>query len=333
MDITNNILNTIKYYGMLEKGDKVLTAVSGGSDSVFLLCALRRLKDKLGLKLWVAHMDHGIRGEESRKDAEFVRKLARSLDLKFVHKKLKPDAKKTKISLEEHLRAARYDFFKKAAKKTGANIVATAHTMDDQAETVLMRIVKGASLKGVVGIHPVRLEKKVKFIRPLIEIRKKDILGFLKKERIPYRIDRTNLDDKFLRNRVRNKLLPYLRKINPQVERSLCNLADSLREDFDFIEKEKKKKRALIKKRKRTYYIALSDILLQPKAIRREMIRDAMGLTGANIKKLTFRHWKDIDLFLRTKRTGKALDLPGSVKIERRADCLIFSKLYDIIKG
>lgn len=326
MDLTQKILDTINRYGMLRKGDKVLVAVSGGPDSVCLTHILNRLKDKIGIELYLAHMDHGIRGAESRRDAVFVKKLAESLGLKLACKKLNPKKIKSKLSLEERLREKRYDFFKKARLALRADCVATAHTLDDQAETVLMRIMKGASLKGAVGIHPVRADKDIKFIRPLIEIEKKDITEYLKKRKVPFRIDRTNLENRFLRNKIRNSILPYLEKINPRVKRSLFNLAESLREDYEFIEEEKKKRQSLIKSKKSSRYIGLPDILLQPKALQKEIVREALKSIGGNIKKLTFRHWKDIELFLRMKEKGKSLDLPGGVKIRKAENRLIFTK-------
>ena len=326
MDLAHKIRNSINRYEMLEKGERVLVAVSGGPDSVFLLYILNRIKDTLGIKLYVAHLDHSLRGRESQGDALFVKKLSDKLGIKVVRSKLSKRKSKSKLSLEEILREKRYEFFKKAARKLRVGTVATAHTLDDQAETVLMRLIKGASLKGVVGIHPVRIDKDIKFVRPLIETEKKDILKYLKEKKVPFRTDRTNLEDKFLRNRVRNKVLPYLAKINPRIKRSLFNVAESLREDFEFIEKEKRKTRRLIKTKKSDRHILLRDILLQPKALQKEIIREAMLSIGGNIKKLSFRHWKDIDLFVRRTEKGKSLDLPGRVRIRKTHDSLIFTR-------
>ncbi|MBN1354500.1 MAG: tRNA lysidine(34) synthetase TilS [Candidatus Omnitrophica bacterium] len=335
MHLERKILDTIDYYGMLRTGSKVLVAVSGGADSVFLAYVLNRLKRKLGIKLYLAHLDHGIRGAESRRDALFVKKLADKLGIKLYSGRLKPahaaKRAKARLSLEEELRNKRYAFFKKAAASSGARTVVTAHTLDDQAETVLMRVIKGTALKGLIGIHPVRTDGIIRFARPLIEIEKSEITNYLKNEKIPFRTDSTNRDDKFLRNRIRNKVLPYLEKINPQIRRSLSNLADSLREDFEFIESEKKKIDKMVKTGKHARHIPLADILLQHKALRKEIAREALKSVGGNIKKLTFRHWKDIDGLIRTKKSGKSLDLPGAVKISKTAEKLIFAKTHDII--
>ncbi|MBL7155521.1 MAG: tRNA lysidine(34) synthetase TilS [Candidatus Omnitrophica bacterium] len=320
------ILNTIARYDMLRKGDRVMVAVSGGPDSVFLLHSLNRLKNRLGIKLCVAHIDHAIRGKESRQDALFVKDLAGSLGLKLAFTKLSSKKTKSKLSLEERLREKRYNFFKKAAIKLGAKVVATAHTLDDQAETVLMRVIKGTSLKGIVGIHPLWNTGSIKFIRPLVELEKNGMLEYLHKKKIRFRVDKTNREDRFLRNRVRNRILPYLEKTNPRIKRSLFNLAESLREDFEFIEEEKAKRIRIIKTKKALCYISLRDIFLQPKALRKEIVREALKAVGANIKKLTFRHWKDIDIFIRAKKIGKSMDLPGSVKMCKVRDRLIFTK-------
>jgi tRNA(Ile)-lysidine synthase len=310
---------------MLRAGDKVLAAVSGGPDSVFLVHILKYLERRLGIGLYIAHMDHGVRGRESGRDARFVRKLAKSLKVKAVHKKL-ISIKNTAspFSLEERLREKRYEFLKATASRLKCRLVATGHTLDDQAETVLMRIIKGASLKGIIGIHPVRRDGRIRFIRPLIEIEKKDIIGYLKTRRLPFMVDRTNLENRFLRNKIRNRILPYLARINPRVKRALFNLSDSMREDYDFIEEEKKKIKPIRKGKKSARYILLRDLVLQPKALQKEIAREALKEAGGNIKKLTFRHWRDIDSLIRTKQKGKSLDLPGGVKIRKARDRIIF---------
>lgn len=323
-DLINRILNTIKRFEMIKPHDKVMVAVSGGPDSVFLLYVLDSLKDILNIKLYVAHLDHGIRGRESENDALFVKRLANHLGLDSVIKKNREKIK-GKISLEEFLREKRYKFFKEACKKTGSSIVATAHTLDDQAETVLMRILQGTTSKGLIGIHPIRYEGNIAFIRPIIELQKRDVLRYLKDKRIGYRIDRTNSDNSYFRNKIRNNILPYLEKINPQIKRSLFFMAESLREDYAFLEEEKKKRRCLIRRGK-DVSIRLSDMLMQPKAIQRELARDLMISLGANVKKLTYRHWKAMDEIISRHSANKSISLPGGVMMRKTRDKLVFLK-------
>ena len=325
MDLIYDVFDAINRYGMLEKDDRVLIGLSGGPDSVFLTYALMRLRRKLGVKIFIAHLDHGTRGKASRRDARFAKRMAETLGLKIICKKSPPVKSRSKLSPEEILREKRYAFFKKSAGRLKTSVVATAHTLDDQAETVMMRVIKGASLKGIVGIHIVRKDAGIKFIRPLIGIEKKDILKYLKKKKIPFVTDHTNLENRFLRNRVRNRILPYLARVNPRIKRSLFNLAETLREDFEFIEAEKRKRQGLVKTKKSSSYILLRDILLQPKALQKELVREALKSINANIKKLTFRHWQDIDRFVRTKVKGKSIDLPGKVKMRKTSDRLLFT--------
>ena len=151
-NLIERVLKTIRNYEMLKPGDTVLVAVSGGPDSIFLLQALAHLKNKLKLNnLVVCNLDHGIRGKESSQDSLFVKKITEYSDLGYIHKKIDLSKNRSKgLSTEETAREERYKFFKEAAKAVKAGVIATGHTLDDQAETILMRIIKGASLKGVV---------------------------------------------------------------------------------------------------------------------------------------------------------------------------------------
>ena len=315
---------------MIKPADTVLVAVSGGPDSIFLLHALKSLANKLKIKkIAVCHLDHGLRGKESASDALFVKKIAKELGLQFFSKKVNlAKAKAGKLSVEEMAREARYRFYKDAALKARANIVATGHTLDDQAETVLMRLVKGASLKGVVGIPPVRREGSIVFIRPLLGIEKKEIADYLERTKIGFRIDRTNLEKIYFRNVVRSEIIPFLEKYNPRLKRSLSNFAEHLREDFEFIEKEKDKARKIISQSDAgELEIQLKDIVIQPKSLQKEILRDALEKIGGEVKRLSFRHWKDAEDFIKYKRTGNALDLPGGIRITRTVRTLRFHTL------
>lgn len=322
-------LKTIRNYSMVRAGDAVLVAVSGGPDSVFLLQSLRALKKKLGIsKLAVCNLDHGLRGEESRQDSIFVRRLAKSLGLEFIHRKgdltkARPD----KLSTEEIGREVRYKFFHDAARKSGANVIATGHTLDDQAETVLMRLVKGASMKGIVGISPVREEKGLRIIRPLIELEKKEITGYCDESGIAYRIDRTNLEPVYFRNIVRQEIMPFLEKYNPRLKRVLSGLAEHLREDFEFISKERRKAARIISLTKAgAVEICLKDIVVQPKALQKEVLRDSLEKAGGIIKKLSFRHWKEVENLIAQRRKGSSVDLPGGIRVTRTDRLLVFCK-------
>jgi len=329
-ELMEQVLKTVKNYDMLKARDAVLVAVSGGPDSVFLLHALSRLKSKLGLSgIFVANLDHGLRGAESEGDSLFVKKVSAKLGLECIHRRVKLEGVKSKkYSTEELAREARYEFFSETAGKTGANVLATGHTLDDQAETILMRFIKGASLKGIVGIAPVRMEGTLRIIRPLIELEKARIKNYLDLLGMSYRIDRTNSEPIYFRNIVRNDIIPYLERYNPRLKRALFNLAQHLREDFEFIEEEKSKASKYISPSgSQAIEIKLKDIVIQPSALQKEILRDALNRIGGEVKRLSFRHWKDMESLIKYKKKGDSIDLPGAIRITRTDEVLRLGKL------
>lgn len=329
-NLVERVLKTIRNYEMLTPGDSVLVAVSGGPDSVFLLYAMDRLKNKLKIKkLVVCNLDHGLRGPESRADSLFVKKISGEMGLELVHKKIDLNKSGLKnLSTEEAAREARYRFFRDAAKKSHANIIATGHTLDDQAETILMRLVKGSSLKGIVGISPVREEGMLHIIRPLIELEKGEIVKYLDAAKIPYRTDRTNLEPIYFRNVVRSQIIPFLERYNPRLKRVLFNLAEHLREDFEFIYRERlKARRYMFKGGEEIIEISLKDIAVQPRAIQKEILRDSLDKVGGEVKKLSFRHWKEMEGLIKHKRKGSSVDLPGGIRVSRTARELVFRRI------
>ena len=325
-NLLERVLKTVRNYDMLKSDDRVLVAVSGGPDSVFLLYAIHSLKNKFKLqKISICNLDHGIRGKESAEDSLSVKRLAKGIGLEFIHKKVSMKALAVKgLSTEEIARQARYKFFHEAASHAGANVIATGHTLDDQAETVLMRVIKGASLKGVIGISPVREEKSIRIIRPLIEIEKSEILRYLDREGIPYRIDRTNAEPIYFRNVVRSRIVPFLEKYNPRLKRALFSLAEHLREDYQFIEEAK---RSVKVSKCQGVKVELKDIIRQPKAIQKEILRDLLEEAGGEVKRLSFRHWKELENLISRKGKGSSVDLPGSIRVLRDGRALVFSRI------
>lgn len=328
-NLVERVLKTVRNYSMFKPGDTVLVAVSGGPDSLFLLIALKSLKAKLKLKkLIICNLDHGIRGRESGEDSLFVKKMAEDYDLGFIHKKIDIMDKKPKgLSTEEAAREERYKFFNAAAGAVKADVVATGHTLDDQAETILMRIIKGASLKGIVGISPVRDENGVTVVRPLFELEKKEIERYLDERSIAYRVDSTNLEPVYFRNVVRKEILPHLEKYNPRLKRALCSLAEHLREDFEFIKEAKKdaiRKTLYAQRDGRKLELKLKDIVIQPKALQKEILRDCLERSGGEVKRLSFRHWKDLERMIAYSSKGSALDLPGDIRVTRTSTSLVF---------
>jgi tRNA(Ile)-lysidine synthase len=216
---------------LLTDGECVLVAVSGGADSVALTLMLHELiaGGQRSLTLHLAHMNHGLRGDESDADEEFCRALAGRLDLPIAVARVQLPAAG---SVEATARDARYAFLARTAAQVGATAVVTAHHADDQAETVLMRILRGAAVTGLGAIRPVRaLDSHTRLVRPLLDVRKADILAFLSERGQPFRTDRSNADTSFTRNRIRHILIPALERDYPEFSAaSLCNLARSARQ-------------------------------------------------------------------------------------------------------
>jgi len=234
MNLEERLLRTISDYGLLKQGDTVLVALSGGPDSVALLHLLNGLRDKYNLKLAAAHLDHAIRINSAR-DREFCRDLCRGLKVKFYSRRVDIGklAKNKKANVEETGRKARYEYFNTLCAKYDYKRIATGHTMDDSAETVLFNLIRGSGLKGLSGILP----KRGKIIRPLIDIRKSDIINWLKENKIKYRTDPTNRSLRYSRNRIRNRIIPEMEKINPEIVKSLSRFSKNISEEFELIEK------------------------------------------------------------------------------------------------
>jgi len=236
----NKLFNCIKSHGLFNRGDSVLVAVSGGADSVALLCALRAMATRLNISLSVAHLNHCIRGKASDADAEFVRKLAILLGVPYTVGRTDVPrlAKRKGLSMEMAAREARYDFLADAARKMKADVVATAHTADDQAETLLLKLARGAGPRGLSGISCQIIMDGLKIVRPLLDMRRSEIEKFLRGRKQNWREDKTNLDPAYLRNRVRHEVLPFLeKKLNPDIRAALIRTADVLREEDKWLEK------------------------------------------------------------------------------------------------
>jgi tRNA(Ile)-lysidine synthase len=212
---------------------RVAVAVSGGADSVGLLRALAEIAPEMGLVLSVAHVHHGIRGAAADEDAQFVAELAERLGLAFcVHRVDTPAAaRERKQTLEEAARHLRYGWFRTLLAEGQADAVATAHTLDDQAETVLHRLLRGAWTEGLGGIHPAIACAGGVILRPFLETRRADIVAWLRKLRQTWREDASNADTMFTRNRIRHELLPRLREFNPRIAEQLAHMATLARDE------------------------------------------------------------------------------------------------------
>ena len=228
--MNNKVLKTVKKYNMLSKGDRVLIGVSGGADSIALLEFFVSVKEKYDLDICVAHIEHGIRGEDSVNDSEFVENYCKKLGVNFYLKTIDAPnlAKKAKMGVEEYSRMARYDFF----NTIECDKIATAHNLTDNIETLLFRLARGTGLKGACSIPAVR----GKIIRPFIEVSSGEIRKWCNDNNIPYRVDCTNSDSAYSRNLIRLEILPLFEKLNANYQDNIENFISDVNEDYAFID-------------------------------------------------------------------------------------------------
>ena len=229
------ILKTIKKYNLISNGDKIVVAVSGGPDSMCLLNILKNLRQKFNIELFVAHINHMIR-EEADSETEYVKNYCERNNIKCFIKRANvlEMAKEQKKGTEEMGRIVRYDFFEYVANEVSADKIAIAHTENDNAETILMNLMRGASLEGLKGIEPIR----EKYIRPLIECNREEIEKYCEINKLDPKFDKTNNDNTYTRNKIRNLLIPYIKKeFNPNIIETLNRLAVLARQDATYFNK------------------------------------------------------------------------------------------------
>lgn len=234
--LENKVKSTIKKYDLIKNGDNIVVGVSGGPDSMTLLNVLINLKENLNLKITVAHINHMIR-QEAEEETKYVQNFCKQRDIECFVKREKVEelAKNNKIGTEEAGRKLRYSFFEEVLEKVNANKIATAHTANDNSETVLMNIIRGSGTSGLKGIEPIRENK---FIRPLIECTREEIEEYCEEKKLQPKIDKSNSENIYTRNKVRNMLLPYIKEnFNPNIVNSLNRLSELAREENLFLEK------------------------------------------------------------------------------------------------
>lgn len=234
--LEENFLNTIKENNLIEKGDKIVVGVSGGPDSITLLYCLNKYKEKLGCEIITAHINHLIR-KDSTEDEQFVENTCRKMNIKCYIKRedIIKMAEKEKRGEEETGRIVRYAFFDEIANKENANKIAIAHNMNDNAETMLLNIIRGCGLSGLEGIQPKEYNK---YIRPLINCKREEIEEYCEKNNLNPRIDYTNKENVYKRNKIRNELLPYLKGLNPNIIQNLSRLSKIIKNENEYINSE-----------------------------------------------------------------------------------------------
>lgn len=327
--LINQVYQTLTRHSMLRAGQKVLIGLSGGPDSITLARTLIHLKEKLGILLGAAHLNHCLRGEESLRDEKFVREFAQKngLDLIVESVDVANLAKQEKRSVEDAGRHARYDFFNKTAKTHNYDRIALGHNWDDHVEQVLMSLIRGAGPKGLKGIPPVRENR---FIRPLINISKTEILAFLKEIGQDFVTDSSNEDTAYLRNRVRHRLIPFLEKeFNPDIKAGLARLSGIISLEDNFLEEVLKHEEDKIVKSRcpGKVELSVSELNRIHPALSRRLLRSALFMVKKDLNRISHTHIHDIlNLGQAGVESGKSLDLPGQIRVYRKKEIICIKK-------
>jgi tRNA(Ile)-lysidine synthase len=319
------VKNTIENASMLAQGDHLLIAVSGGPDSVALMQVLILLSSQYQLHLTTAHLNHGLRGAEAKGEEEFVRRLCTEKGMACICKTV--DIRTLQIgsgrSLEEICREERYRFLNEAAETCGAQKIATGHHRDDQAETVLINLLRGSGLEGLKGIAPVR---DGRIVRPLLNVSKEEILEFLNRQGLAYMVDSSNLDPVFLRNRIRNDLIPDLTtRYNPRIVAGLCRMAEIIRREDDYLQtavRHNLRRWGIIPGKEETL-LPLNAFQGLHEAIQGRIIKTLLEAAVPSGNGVGYRHIEAVLALLRPSyRKRTSLDLPCMIRVEKEERAL-----------
>ena len=303
------VKKTIAQYGMLTDGQAVVAAVSGGPDSAAMLDCLLRL----GYRPIVVHLHHGLRGREADADETFVRRLAETHRLPIHVKRVDAAAlaREKGVSIEEAGRSARYLFFWEVMERTGCMRTALAHHRDDQAETVLMHMLRGSGPEGLKGMEPVR---DGVFIRPMLYVSREDILAYCRGRGLSYREDATNADTDYRRNRIRHELLPQLTQYNPKIREALCRTAEIMREEDACMAAYGGRLYAeMAALTDRAISLPINKLMAVPLAMRRRILRRAVSAVGS-MRDVGYGHIEEVLGLL--AGPGSAVQLPGGIRAQ-----------------
>ncbi len=335
---------TVERYSMISSGDSILVGVSGGPDSVALLLFLLDIASSISIRnypaaipclsvittgasnirIGVAHINHSLRAEESDRDDNFVRTLAEKYTIPCYSIKVDVPAfaKEKKLSFEEAARDIRYSFYDKIAQKEHYSKIALGHNSDDNAELVLMNLLRGSGAKGISGILPVRDNK---FIRPLIEVSRYNILEYLKSKKQSYVLDSSNNDTSYLRNRIRHLLIPHLQEYyNPSVTESLNRLSRILIDENSWMEEETEK--IFNKSNTNEVRLNIKVFFTIHQALAKRLIRRAIEEVKGDLRRVSFTHIDDILNLIHSKTGGSMIHLPDRVYVIKSKGDICFRK-------
>lgn len=342
LDLLDAVRDTIVRYNLIPPGHRVLVAVSGGPDSVALLHLLLRLSEDLSIALHTFHMDHGLR-RDSSDDAAFVERIAREwrLPITVVRRNVGHE-RRPRESIQQAARRIRYAAMRHVASHVDAQRIALGHQTDDQAETVLMRLIRGSGVTGLGGMR----RRRGPYIRPLLELTRADIMAYCDAFRLEFREDPSNRSTRYLRNKIRLELLPLLTaEYNPNIRLTLNRTAALLQDDDDLLELLAHKAFRRMQDGQseggrgeaghqpgdghdRSVHLSVRDLLLQPMALRRRIVRHALRHVAGTLLAVTYEHIEAV-LALLDADVGAAVNLPRRVRVNRGHDALVFLQRMD----
>jgi tRNA(Ile)-lysidine synthase len=314
LNIEDVFNKTIGEYNMLEPGDKVVAGVSGGPDSIAMLHLLYRFRDLYQIEITAAHLNHNFRPGFAERDAEFVKDFCNRIGIPCVIEfcDVPRMAEQLGLSSEQAGRKARYELFYRVMGQKGYNKIAVAHNRDDQIETFLMRLIRGAGAEGLGGIRP----KRGSIIRPLLEVPRTAIEGYCSQHRLNPVIDHTNLEPIYTRNKIRLELLPYLReRYNPSIDRSILDTARILMQESDYMTETAGQafKELVVRSRQHALELDAEAIGKLHAALVGRIVRLAIKELKGNTNNISFSHIASVCRLIKTGDTGKELHLPGGL--------------------
>lgn len=327
--MNQKVLETIRKYNLIVDGDKIVLGVSGGPDSICMLDNLREVKEEqiIEFEIYVAHINHMIR-EEAIDDEKYVQEYCKKYNIECFVKRadVQKIASEKKIGTEEAGRKVRYDFFEEVLQKTESNKIAIAHNKNDKIETIIMHLLRGSGLSGLKGIEPIRDNK---YIRPLLECERTEIEQYCEDKKLNPRIDKTNFENEYTRNKIRNIVIPYIKKeFNPNIIQTLSRLSDLAADESNYIELQTQKafEKILIAKEKEQITLNLKEFNKQDKIIKNRLIlyttKELMGSTQG-IEKI---HIEDIIKLCQNNVGNKFLTPNKNLKVLVKDKKIFFIK-------
>ncbi len=322
MSVLDQVRKTIAAYALFAPGDTVVIGVSGGPDSLALLHVLSALQSELGISLHVAHLNHQLRGAESEADAKFVALLARQFGLNATigARDVAAFARAEHLSVEEAARNARYAFLSEVAQRVRARVIAVAHNADDQVETVLMHFLRGSGLAGLCGMpyqFPIpNSQFPITLARPLLDVPRSEIEAYCKEQGLAPRLDASNADTTFFRNRLRHQVLPYLETLNPNIKEILLRTSHVAADDYAFLQDQVDEAYIRLANRENdTVALQLSEWRELPVALQRGTLREAVRVLRRDLRDFNWEHVEAARQVALTGHTGAVATLPRGLAL------------------